>query len=135
MRQVCDPPGDTFGSVDECDIIPERRAQFDAINERLALKTSLQLLYDNRPSFVDVPLTGAPGTTYCFAAQAKDSVNNLGAETEVHYASSTEFYLRDNRDGRPWVLRARCSLDNHSFASGVVVGVDDRTGLLTARCQ
>ena len=33
------------------------------------------------------------------------SVNNLGAETEVHYAPSTDFYLRDKRDGRPWVTR------------------------------
>jgi RHS repeat-associated protein len=33
------------------------------------------------------------------------SVNNLGAETEVHYASSTKFYLADKQDGRPWVTR------------------------------
>jgi RHS repeat-associated protein len=33
------------------------------------------------------------------------SVNNLGAETEVQYASSTKFYLADKRDGRPWVTR------------------------------
>jgi RHS repeat-associated protein len=33
------------------------------------------------------------------------SVNNLGAETEVHYAPSTYFYLKDKRDGRPWVTR------------------------------
>lgn len=33
------------------------------------------------------------------------SVNNLGAETEIHYAPSTEFYLRDKREGRPWVTR------------------------------
>ncbi|WP_367025573.1 SpvB/TcaC N-terminal domain-containing protein [Methylococcus sp. ANG] len=33
------------------------------------------------------------------------SVNNLGAETEVHYAPSTYFYLKDKRDDRPWVTR------------------------------
>lgn len=33
------------------------------------------------------------------------SVNNLGAETQVHYAPSTRFYLADKRDGRPWVTR------------------------------
>jgi RHS repeat-associated protein len=33
------------------------------------------------------------------------SVNNLGAETEVHYAPSIRFYLEDKRDGRPWVTR------------------------------
>jgi hypothetical protein len=33
------------------------------------------------------------------------TVNNLGAETRVHYAPSTKFYLQDNRDGRPWITR------------------------------
>ena len=31
--------------------------------------------------------------------------NNLGAETKVHYAPSTRFYLDDKREGRPWVTR------------------------------
>ncbi len=31
--------------------------------------------------------------------------NNLGAETTVHYAPSTRFYLDDKRDGKPWVTR------------------------------
>jgi RHS repeat-associated protein len=31
--------------------------------------------------------------------------NNLGAETRVHYAPSTKFYLLDKRDGTPWVTR------------------------------
>jgi RHS repeat-associated protein len=33
------------------------------------------------------------------------SVNNLGAETEVLYAPSTQFYLRDKREGQPWATR------------------------------
>lgn len=33
------------------------------------------------------------------------TVNNLGAETEVRYAPSTYFYLKDKRDGKPWVTR------------------------------
>jgi RHS repeat-associated protein len=33
------------------------------------------------------------------------TVNNLGAETRVRYASSTRFYLQDKRDGRPWITR------------------------------
>jgi hypothetical protein len=33
------------------------------------------------------------------------SVNNLGAETQVHYAPSTKFYLADKHAGRPWVTR------------------------------
>ncbi|MGI0486553.1 SpvB/TcaC N-terminal domain-containing protein [Pantanalinema rosaneae CENA516] len=31
--------------------------------------------------------------------------NNLGAETIVQYAPSTKFYLRDKRDGKPWITR------------------------------
>ncbi|MCP9461813.1 MAG: hypothetical protein NNA24_07200 [Nitrospira sp.] len=33
------------------------------------------------------------------------SVNNLGAETRVHYAPSTKFYLQDKQAGRPWITR------------------------------
>jgi RHS repeat-associated protein len=32
-------------------------------------------------------------------------VNNLGAETRLHYASSTRFYLEDKLAGRPWRAR------------------------------
>jgi RHS repeat-associated protein len=32
-------------------------------------------------------------------------VNQLGAETRVHYAPSTKFYLQDKRDGTPWLTR------------------------------
>lgn len=31
--------------------------------------------------------------------------NNLGAETHVHYAPSTKFYLQDKQDGSPWITR------------------------------
>jgi hypothetical protein len=31
--------------------------------------------------------------------------NNLGAETRVHYTPSTYFYLKDQREGRPWITR------------------------------
>jgi RHS repeat-associated protein len=31
--------------------------------------------------------------------------NNLGAETKVHYASSTKFYLADKAAGKPWITR------------------------------
>ncbi|HKG62047.1 MAG TPA: SpvB/TcaC N-terminal domain-containing protein [Pyrinomonadaceae bacterium] len=33
------------------------------------------------------------------------TVNNLGAETEVHYAPSTKFYLADKFAGRPWITK------------------------------
>ena len=32
-------------------------------------------------------------------------VNNLGAETRIHYAPSTKFYLADQRAGTPWITR------------------------------
>ncbi|EKU98243.1 RHS repeat-associated core domain protein [Leptolyngbya sp. PCC 7375] len=32
-------------------------------------------------------------------------VNNLGAETKLQYAASTKFYLRDRREGNPWITR------------------------------
>jgi RHS repeat-associated protein len=33
------------------------------------------------------------------------TINNLGAETRVHYSPSTKFYLKDKRDGKPWITR------------------------------
>lgn len=33
------------------------------------------------------------------------SVNNLGAETRVHYAPSGKFYLQDRLAGKPWITR------------------------------
>ncbi|MDT4292022.1 SpvB/TcaC N-terminal domain-containing protein [Methylomonas sp. MO1] len=33
------------------------------------------------------------------------SENNLGAETRVHYAPSTKFYLLDKMEGRPWISK------------------------------
>jgi RHS repeat-associated protein len=32
-------------------------------------------------------------------------INNLGAETRVHYAPSTKFYLADKTEGKPWITR------------------------------
>ncbi len=32
-------------------------------------------------------------------------VNNLGAETRIHYAPSTRFYLEDRLAGKPWITR------------------------------
>ena len=32
-------------------------------------------------------------------------VNNLGAETRIEYATSTEFYLADKAEGMPWLTK------------------------------
>jgi hypothetical protein len=34
-----------------------------------------------------------------------ETSNNLGAQTRVDYAPSTKFYLRDKRNGNPWITR------------------------------
>ncbi len=34
-----------------------------------------------------------------------NSKNNMGAETVVHYAASTKFYLKDKAEGKPWITR------------------------------
>ena len=34
-----------------------------------------------------------------------NTINNLGAETHVLYATSTKFYLKDKLDGKPWITR------------------------------
>ncbi|MCX9012795.1 MAG: hypothetical protein OIN66_16965 [Candidatus Methanoperedens sp.] len=33
------------------------------------------------------------------------SNNNMGAKTAVTYAASTKFYLKDKKDGKPWITR------------------------------
>ncbi len=33
------------------------------------------------------------------------TINNMGAETRVHYAPSTQFYLQDQQAGKPWITR------------------------------
>jgi len=33
------------------------------------------------------------------------TINNLGAETHIHYAPSTKFYLKDKQDGKDWITR------------------------------
>ncbi len=45
-----------------------------AMSEKLALKTSLQLLYDNQPSLVAVPLEGTPDTTVLAELDELDSI-------------------------------------------------------------
>jgi RHS repeat-associated protein len=33
------------------------------------------------------------------------ATNNMGSETEVEYKTSTQFYLQDQKEGRPWVTK------------------------------
>jgi len=54
------------------------------------------------------------------------TVNNLGAETRITYASSTTFYLQDMRDGRPWATRL-------PFPVHVVTTVETRSHITGSR--
>ncbi|MDP9316863.1 MAG: FG-GAP-like repeat-containing protein [Chloroflexota bacterium] len=59
------------------------------------------------------PLPGDAGRPMCYVnlmGRQKPhllvkTVNNLGAETSVHYAPSTTFYLADKAAGKPWITR------------------------------
>ena len=33
------------------------------------------------------------------------SINNMGAETHIHYAPSTKFYVEDRHNGTPWITK------------------------------
>ncbi len=32
-------------------------------------------------------------------------INNMGAESRIHYAPSTKFYLEDKKNGKPWITK------------------------------
>ncbi len=54
--------------------------------------------------------TRAPMKVLSLMAEGKphllvSSRNNLGAETRIHYAPSTYFYVRDKVDGQPWITK------------------------------
>ncbi|MEV6409492.1 SpvB/TcaC N-terminal domain-containing protein [Streptomyces bobili] len=69
-------------------------------NGTACLVWSSPLLADHRRPMRYVDLMGGDKPHLLTGA-----VNSLGAETRVHYAPSTKFYLADQRAGRPWVSR------------------------------
>ena len=92
---------------------PRRLSSFPAI-DHLAAVTALDLLGNGTACLVwSSPLPGdrrRPMRYIDLMGGQKPhllirSENNLGAETRVHYAPSTQFYLQDKRDGRPWITR------------------------------
>ena len=92
---------------------PRRLSSFPAIDD-LAAVTALDLLGNGTACLVwSSPLPGdrrRPMRYIDLMGGQKPhllirSENNLGAETRVHYAPSTQFYLQDKRDGRPWITR------------------------------
>ncbi|MFK4042924.1 SpvB/TcaC N-terminal domain-containing protein [Nonomuraea wenchangensis] len=89
VRVTAPPPVDNIGAVDVVDLFGRGTAC---------------LVWSS-------PLPGGvPGFRYLDLAGTKPNLlvgvaDNLGMETTVGYASSTEYYLRDKAAGRPWLTR------------------------------
>ena len=55
------------------------------------------------------------------------TTNNMGAETDVQYQASTQFYLQDRLEGRPWVTKlpfvVHCvqRVENHDLVSNTTL--------------
>jgi RHS repeat-associated protein len=84
--------------------------QFPLINNISSVQ-ALDLLGNGTACLVwSSPLPGDSRRPMRYIALMKDKPylmigvkNNLGAETIIHYAPSTKFYLNDKRDGKPWI--------------------------------
>jgi uncharacterized membrane protein len=82
-------------------------------SDNISSVQALDLLGDGTACLVwSSPLPGAARRPMRYLALMQEKPhllvgvkNNLGAETKVHYAPSTKFYLDDKRDGKPWVTR------------------------------
>ncbi|GAA1970931.1 hypothetical protein GCM10009776_37400 [Microbacterium deminutum] len=85
------PPVDSVSSVRAVDLLGTGTA---------CLVWSSPLPGDTRRALQYIDLMGS-GKPHLLTAV----VNNLGAETRIHYAPSTTFYLADKLEGRPWVTR------------------------------
>ncbi|MEU7903555.1 SpvB/TcaC N-terminal domain-containing protein [Actinoplanes sp. NPDC049118] len=85
------PPTDNLVGVDLLDLLG---------NGTACLVWSSPLPGDLRRQLRYVDLMGAK--PHLLTSMA----NNLGAETRVHYRSSTSFYLADKAAGRPWITRS-----------------------------
>lgn len=92
---------------------PRHLAQFPRVDS-LSYITTVDLLGNGTACLVwSSPLTGAmwrPMRYIDLMGGQKPhlltkSVNNLGAETQIHYAASTKFYLADKLAGKPWITK------------------------------
>ncbi len=90
-RLVQFPPVDNVASVMTADLLG---------NGTACLVWSSPLPADRRKPLRYIDLMG--GTKPHLLIR---SVNNLGAETRIHYAPSTKFYLLDKQAGKPWITR------------------------------
>ncbi|MCH8877933.1 MAG: toxin [Chloroflexi bacterium] len=91
----------------------ERLANFPNTND-LSAVTVIDLLGNGTACLVwSSPLPGDAGRQMRYVNLMGEqkphllvkTVNNLGAETRVHYAPSTKFYLQDKYAGNPWITK------------------------------
>jgi RHS repeat-associated protein len=91
---------------------PVTLAQFPPV-DNIASVQALDLLGNGTACLVwSMPLPAAAHQSMCYLALMDEKPhllvgmkNNLGAETRVHYAPSTKFYLDDQSTGNPWITR------------------------------
>ena len=85
------PPVDALSHVELVDILGKGTAA-------LVWSTDLPHLRGAQLAYIDLMAAGKP---YLLTK----ALNNLGLETRVYYAPSTQFYLADRAAGRPWKSR------------------------------
>jgi RHS repeat-associated protein len=85
------PPVDALSHVELVDILGKGTAA-------LVWSTDLPHLRGAQLAYIDLMAAGKP---YLLTK----AENNLGLETRVYYAPSTQFYLADRAAGRPWKTR------------------------------
>ncbi|HVZ38022.1 MAG TPA: SpvB/TcaC N-terminal domain-containing protein [Candidatus Kapabacteria bacterium] len=85
------PSADMLSSVQVCDLLGNGTAC-------LVWSTSLPANTGRPLRYIDLMGGSKPHLM-------TTSRNNLGAETRVHYAPSTKFYLQDRMAGTPWITR------------------------------
>ena len=89
-----------------------RLPQFPPIDDVISVQT-LDLLGNGTACLVwssPLPMNSRRSMHYIALLETKphlltEVVNNLGAETKIHYAPSTKFYLEDKRQGKPWITK------------------------------
>jgi hypothetical protein len=83
------PIHDSFSTVLACDLLG---------NGTTCIVWSTQLGHPSPMRYLDLLQGVKPHLLVTLA-------NNLGAETRIHYATSTKFYLDDKAAGKPWITR------------------------------
>jgi len=98
--------GNGFSQQKRLSVLPpvDRLSMINAIdlfgNGTSCLVWSSRLPEQSQTSMKYIDFTGG-----CKPHLLVSQSNNCGAETRIHYAPSTKFYLQDKADGRDWITR------------------------------